>query len=240
MPTNAYAVLDPHVHRDFTLHTDPGFQHSCATQLVSVAFSEVVELASCMPVVVVAARQSPAVLSALLGLKAGENLFSGSQWHGHAVPLRVQAAPFHYALEAAQLLTLIDEQSPLLAPGGAALFASDGAATPVLKQRQALLMTLANGQHLAGQFVEQLQRLQLLQPLEVTVSHVTGETDTLTGLYTIDEHAFAALPAEILKRLQDNGMLAAMHAMLLSLRQFNRLVQLARSRGHQLENVQLG
>lgn len=240
MPSPSYAVLDPHVHAHLSLHTDPAFQHSGATQLVGVAFSEVVELASCMPVVVVSARQSPGVLSALLGLNASENLFTGTQWLGHAVPLRLQVAPFHYALEETQLLTLIDEQSTLLAPGGEPLFAADGSATPALKQRQALLMELANGQHLAGQFVQQLNSLKLLRPLEVDVVHGSGETDSITGMQTIDEQALSTLPADVLKQLQDNGMLAAIHAMLLSLRQFNRLVQLARVRGHQLEKVQLG
>lgn len=239
MTSPRYVVLNAQQHKDLALTPDPGFAHAAHSQLAAVVFQEVVAVASCMPVVVVAAAEGPPALSALLGLTASSNLFAGREWLGHVVPMSLQVPPFNYAIEDNQLLTLIDEASPQWTSSGQRLFAADNSATPLLRQRQAVLKMLASGTQTTAQFIQLLADKELLKPLTACISYNDGQTHELTGMYTVSESRLASLPAEAVKALHDNGMLAAIHAMLLSLRQFNRLVQLARQQDPRIDAVQL-
>lgn len=239
MTSSTYVLLNAQTHHTLALVSDPGFRHAERSQLAAVVFQEIVAVASCMPVVVLAAGSSAPALSALLGLSANSNLFAGESWQGHVVPMSIQVTPFNYAVEGARLLTLIDETSPCWHASGQRLFASDNAPTPLLKQRQALLKELATGASLSEQFIGYLTDKHLLRPLTVRITGSDDAVNELTGMHTIDEARLAALTTDEVKQLHDNGMLAAIHAMLLSLRQFNRLVQLARQQGQPVQSIQL-
>lgn len=239
MTSSTYVLLNGQTHHDLALVVDPGFTHAAASQLAAVVFQEVVSVASCMPVVILAAGTGAPALSALLGLSPNSNLFAGKDWQGHVVPISVQVAPFNYAVEDNRLLTLIDESSPLWQASGQRLFASDNAPTPLLKQRQALLKELATGATLSEQFISVLTDKHLLRPLTARITGEGEDVRELTGMHTIDEAQLASLSADDVKQLHDNGMLTAIHAMLLSLRQFNRLVQLARQQGQSVNSIQL-
>ncbi len=234
-----YTLLDLHQHQAWRLQDDPAFSHTAQTQLVAVAFTEIVSLASCMPLVIVGEPDAGQTLTAMLSLRENDNAFSQSQWQGHVVPLSIQTYPFNFALEDNKLLTLIDEACTRWQEEGQPLFSSDGTPTPFLKQRQSQLAQLANGLHLADQFTAFLSQNKLLSPLQVTVTQEEGSENTIKGIYTINEAALNALPADTLHQLQQNGMLIAIHAMMVSLRQFNRLVQLARQQGEAVTKITL-
>ncbi|GGW81060.1 SapC family protein [Alteromonas halophila] len=239
MTSPNYVVLNAQRHHALSLISDPGFRHAEKSQIAALVFQEIVAVASCMPVVVLAPDSDKPALSALFGLTANTNLFAGESWQGHVVPMSVQVAPFNYAVEDQRLLTLIDEKSPLWQASGQRLFSADHAPTPLLKQRQTLLKELASGAPRAEQFIKTLSDQQLLKPLTVRITDIDGQSNELTGMFTVDETCLGNLSAETLKQLHDNGMLTAIHAMLLSLRQFNRLVQLARQKGQPVQSVQL-
>jgi hypothetical protein len=79
--------------------------------------------------------------------------------------------------------------------------------------------------------------LNLLSPLDVTLHFDDGTTKVISDLLTINESQFASLSAEHIFDLHSQGLLLAINAMMLSLRQYNRLVQLTQDTDNPIKKV---
>ena len=92
-----------------------------------------------------------------------------------------------------------------------------------------------NDQLLTQNVTDQLVSLNLLQAFDVQVSCTNTDeqvsTTTLKGLYNINEEQLMQLSDSDKLALLNNGVLAAVYAMLASISQLNRLIQL-----HGLQN----
>jgi hypothetical protein len=64
----------------------------------------------------------------------------------------------------------------------------------------------------------------LLETFAAQASPAGESSITLTGMYRVAEERLRALPADVLKELAQNGMLARVYAHLLSLGNFQRLL----------------
>ncbi|MDO6566675.1 SapC family protein [Alteromonas sp. 1_MG-2023] len=248
MPT--YITLDSKAHKKLAIRVDKNFGHAAKFNLVSLGFNEIATISGCMPVVVTTDdTNTPQKLAAVVGWPEFGNLFCSDtleadnlpankhysddeQWQGHAVPLSIQTYPFNYAIEKDKLTVLFDQDSSLFTANDSAspspLFASDGSPSATLKQYRSMLANLASGSAQATAYVKALLELELLSPLSITLHFKNGDTRESNGLMTINEEKLAQLDANTIHKLHTQGLLVAINAMMLSLRQYNRLVQLTR------------
>jgi hypothetical protein len=232
---SSYTPLDSQAHRNLRIKVDKNFSHSAEFNLVALGFNEIASIGGCMPIVVTTNDTNHYhTLAAVVGWPEFGNVYcSDTEWMGHAVPLSIQSHPFNYAVEQDKLTVLFDEKSPLITnnsrEGDSALFASDGSPSTSLKQFQSMLSNLASGSQQASAFIQALTDLKLLTNLSTTLHFENGETRQSTGLMTINEDTLAQLNADIIHQLHTQGLLVAINAMMLSLRQYNRLVQLTKN-----------
>lgn len=241
MNPSQFVPLDAEMHRHLGVIEDAGFSHSERTGLVSIGLHELFDVASCMPVVLIDDNASAGVLSAMLGFNAEQNLFcQHGQWLGHAVPVHLRSHPFALGVNNGQLALLVDVNSSGVAEsGGIRLFASDGSLMPYSKQVKGLLEDLMLGYRQAQRFVERLSHLGLLAPLTISVHYTDGNTQRIDGCHSINEQVFMRLSSDQLLALHQEGYLMAINAMMLSLRQFNRLVQLSKTSPFSVASVDL-
>lgn len=242
MNTYNFIPLDTKVHREISVQPDNSFAHAKNFNLVNIGFNELASLSGCLPIVVVndeaTDKQS---LAGVVGFETYGNLFcSKNQWQGHAVPLSVQTYPFNFAIDNNKVTVLIDDSSDRVqdkADKEYALFSSDGEPTHTLKHYQACLSNLIEGQQQARTFITILKQHDLLSPLSVTLTLKDGQTVTSTDLLSINEEKFAKLDEATIVRFHQQGIAMAINAMLLSLRQYNRLVQLTQRFDNPAEKV---
>ncbi len=229
-----YVHLDPTKHNDIRLIDDSSFSHAKDFKLVNIGFNEIASLSGCMPLVLVKnGNDETLTLACCVGIEELGNVYCGKErWLGHAVPLSIQCYPFNFTIEGNRVNVLIDESShrlTKLSGEGAKLFSSDGQPTTILKQQQENLATLLAGQEQAAAFVSILKQHDLLSPLSVTITRQSGQSFHTDGLYSINEEKYAQLEADTVLQFHKEGISMAINALLLSLRQYNRLVQLTQS-----------
>ncbi len=111
------------------------------------------------------------------------------------------------------------------AQGDQPLFNEDSSASQVLAERTQLLNQSIQLVKQTFDFTRMLDELSLIKSIDLTVHYQSGETNTIQGLNTIDEDAFALLSGEQLAALQKQGYLMPIHALLMSLLQINQLIQ---------------
>lgn len=243
MTRPSYVTLDTQQHKDTGITQDPGFSHARAFNLVTIGFNEIASLSGCMPIVIVNHTKPEYTLAAVVGMAPFDNLFCGkAQWLGHAIPLSIQSHPFNYALDNQSLRVLIndaDERVSQQATPSTRLFSSDGQPTSLLKHYQSILSNLVAGQQQAKAFIEIIANLNLLTPLSTTLTLQDGQEVVSNDLLTIDETRLAELEKDTVVELHEQGVLIAIHAMMLSLRQYNRLVQLSQHHENSAVKVSL-
>jgi hypothetical protein len=175
----------------------------------------------------------------MLGIEQGVNLFmQDGKWTGHVVPLNIQRYPFDVRPDGDKLGVFIDDSSELVGKEGEPLFIED-APSPFLDNRQKLLSELANSEMATRDFIKKLQDLGLLHPIIIHAQYVSGQQRNINGMLTISEKKLQALDAEAIADLHKTGYLGAIYAILLSLGQLNRLVQLTQGGENPVRALQL-
>ena len=149
---------------------------------------------------------------ALLGLRAGENLFVNERrWErGRYVPAFVRRYPFVLTDrgdvcfdEGAANLSLLE---------GERLFDPEGAATPALAATMAFLSAFQKGVAATQAFTDRLRKLDLLAPWPVRVASPQGDWLELAALEVVDAGRLAHLNERALLGLFESGELAWIQA----------------------------
>lgn len=248
MTTSTYVPLDNQQHKNVSVSADPSFAHAKAFNLVTIGFNEIAVLCGCMPLVVVKnAAGDVHSLACVVGIEQYGNLFCGeNHWQGHAIPLSIQTHPFNYSLNENSVTVLIDESSPLVnqhdvnnTTAQSLLFSSDRQPSSVLKSYQENLANLITGQQQADAFLDVLNRHNLLTNISIKFTFADGVVAESTNLLSINEERLASLPQEVITELHQQGILMAINAMILSLRQYNRIVQLTQTHDNPILKVGL-
>lgn len=235
-----YIPLDKNKHKDLHVKLNGEFAHAKDTHLAAASLREYAQLASCMPIIFIKDPKSDTTHSVvMLGIEQGVNLFMPEgKWTGHVVPLNIQRYPFDVRPDGDKLGIFIDENSDLVGKEGEPLFAED-APSPFLENRQKLLSELANSEMATRDFVKKLQDLGLLESIVIRAQYADGKQRNINGMQTISEKRLQALDADAIADLHKTGYLGAIYAVLLSLGQLNRLVQLTQSGANPVRALQL-
>jgi hypothetical protein len=218
-----YASLEPLTaqrHADLRVR-EGGYGFAANISAIPLAIEEFAVAGRWYPIVFTA--QAPHMPVAIVGLTPDTNTHVGAngQWEaGKYVPAYLRRFPFFLVRVAEgsdELALCIDPAAPQFSTTeGEALFGADAKPTPMLDRA----FTFCKGMEAAMQktraMADMLAGLNLLQPAAVQFEQ-NGKPMKIDGFHAIQRETFAALPAEKLAELRDNGGLELIYAHLLSI-----------------------
>jgi hypothetical protein len=236
-----YIPLDKDKHQDIKILPQLDLGFSKETHLAAATIREFAQLASTMPVVFIEDPNSKNIHTvAMLGLDQNKNLFwAEDKWQGPHVPLNIQRYPFDIRPDGEHLGVFFDENSDLVAEQGEALFTEAGEPTDFLKNRQQFLAELANSEMLNQRFIKRVVELDLLEQIQIGIQYQDGTARNVTGIMSIDEKKLNGLDDAVVLELHKAGFLGAMYALMMSLAQLNRLVELSNKSDKPIRTVQI-
>lgn len=236
-----YIPLDKDKHSALKILPKISFDYAKDTHLAAATIREFAQLATTMPIFFIEDPNTKNTHTvAMLGIEQGKNLFwAGDKWQGPHVPLNIQRYPFDIRPDGEKLGVFIDENSELIGEQGEALFTSEGEPSEYLKNRQQFLAELANSEMLNQRFIAKIVELDLLEDIQIGIQYDTGQTRNITGIKAVSEKKLHALADEVVVDLHKQGFLGAIYAMLVSLGQLNRLVELSSKTDMPIRSLQL-
>lgn len=194
-----------------------------------------------LPEFVAASRSGPIVFGQaedkswqpllVTGFEPGRNLCvdaAGDWLPGHYCPAYVRRYPFCTARVRAdgldmQSVICVDEVG--LATSPPHLFDARGEPTPRWQELQRFIEEVDLATRQTEAFCAAVVELDLLEPFEADVNPVRGQRKRVTGMWRVVENRLNALDAASLARLMQQGFLSRIYAHLMSLDNFQRLLE---------------
>lgn len=220
--------LDRVAHKNLRVQEERAFSACKDITMCAVMLNEIPRLVIEYPVAFTKNGETGQyVCVALFGVDPDRNLFwRDDRWSSVTVPLNVGRQPFFVGIAdnpaggegAKGLVTCIDlDNSGVNTAEGEPLFDANGAETPYLRHKLALLAELIDGEQKSRAFTDRLVALDLLQGIQLELKSPGQPPRTISGLYSVDERKLRTLDAATLGELHGAGYLHAMYAMLSSL-----------------------
>jgi len=236
-----YVPLDKAVHKDIKLSTKNDFAFTQNTHLAAASIREFAQLAGAIPMVFIKDEQTGNHHTVcMLGIEKESNLyFAEGRWQAPQVPMNIQRYPFDIRPDNGNLGVFIDDASALITDDGAPLFTAEGEAADLLKNRLEFLDFLANSERLTQEFITKVVELDLLTEIEIRMVTDAGERRAITGMLSIDENKLFNLPDEEILTLHKKGFSGAIYALMMSLSQLNRLVELSNKTDKPIRSLQI-
>jgi len=223
-------VLNRNDHRAMKVKL-PGkdYRFSATSMTVPVVLSEFFDLAVDFPILLASDGKGQLTPMALLGLKAGQNVFvdAAGQWTAAYLPAAVRAYPFGIVESETEkgLWFSVLEKTCLDETDGVALFDDTGESGPELQRANSLSMAFETDRAKTAALVAHLQELKLIKETTLQLVPESAEPISINGCHVIDEAAFGALSGKAIQSLHTKGHLGACYAMLLSLRNVQKLLK---------------
>lgn len=231
-------ALDREAHRQLRLKRLVHEDYSPARGMNSMFVSAVEMIDACREYPIVFVRSGESELGkppvevtpvAVLGLKRGENLYltAGGGWSASYVPAFLRSYPFalvrtdetNYVLCFDRTWDGFSEQE------GERLFDDKGEASEFLLGVQRYLETLDGEMQRTRAFGQRLIELGLLQDMRFDATMDGGQSLTVDGFLAIDGNRLGELPEATVMELHRSGMLALIHAQLVSMGNMRKLVE---------------
>jgi hypothetical protein len=212
---NALEPLTPQRHSDLRLH-NASYGFAARIAAIPLAFEEFPVASRHYPIVFTA--QAPHMPMVVLSLVADTNplVDADGVWQsGKYIPAYLRRFPFFLVRVAEgsdELALCMDTSAPQVSTTeGEILFGADGKPTPILDQAFAFSRSLEGAMQKTRALAELLTSLDLLQPTAVQFEQ-NGKPTKIDGFHAVQREAFAALPADKLAELRDNGALELIYA----------------------------
>ena len=219
--------LDNNTHRDLRIVTTRGAAWGDDQMTTPIFLSEFRSAQAYYPIVFQAADNGPGLQPvALLGLRAGENLFLDAHgWDAPYVPLALERGPFMIGRAGAELMIHVDLDSPRIGRGeGEPVFLPHGATSEYLERVNTVLGAIHHGIETMAPFVAALLRHELLESFVLDIEAADGSQNRLAGFHTVNEERLAALDGGALAELHQHGWLAAVYMTLASTAHLRELI----------------
>ncbi len=215
--------LNADIHRQTRLgRLNNDFRFCQATNSIPLAAVEFFDAAREFPIAFTGREGEAPFPIAIVGVRQNENLLiePDGRWGGRYVPAFVRRYPFVLAEKenAEDFNVYIDEgYAGYGAQDGERLFTDDGERTPLLTQALDFLSVYQGEIRRTRLFVEKLQALDLLVPRVLEVTRAGQSPLVLQGFSVVDEQKLQSLDDAKLLDLARTGLLAWIHAHLMSL-----------------------
>ncbi|GAW95018.1 MULTISPECIES: SapC family protein [Colwellia] len=227
-----FVAIKADKHQNLKVSQKRNLAHVANQHIITITAAEYAQASASFPIVLVKNPDSPRYRSvAMLGLEAGENLYyNDDKWSALFVPQSIAMAPFSLGLDPDKEKTLtacVDVDSEFVGEDkDLALFETEGKESELLTNVQNSLGRLYENEKMTENFIKELEDNDLLQELELKIDLSSGEKKKLTGLFTINEDKVKSLADDKVLDFHKRGLFVPIYAMLGSLGQMNRLVQL--------------
>jgi len=227
-----FVAIKSDKHQNLKISQKRNLSHVANQHIVTVTASEYAQSSASFPIVLVKNPDSPRYRSvAMLGIEAGENVYyHDEKWSALSVPQSIGMAPFALGLDPEKENTLtacVDVDSEFVGEDkDLALFEAEGKESELLTNVQNSLGRLYENEKMTESFIKELEDNDMLQELELKIDLSTGEKKKLTGLFTVNEDKIKSLADDKVLDFHKRGLFVPIYAMLGSLSQINRLVQL--------------
>jgi hypothetical protein len=234
-----HAQLDNVAHKDLRVRPGygpgMGFDALNATRVFPV---ELVSLQAEYPLFFVPnSEDGNYEIIALLGIVEGKNLYvSDSGWTARSIPLTIERAPFLIGFQSIEEdgvpvnrpVVHVDLDHPKISTSeGEPIFLPQGGESELLQRAASVLKTIHEGHAESVAFSKALVGLELIEPLQLTITRHNGERHTMAGLHTISEERLKNLEGPALEALHRQGCLQAIYMMLASLQNMAPLIERA-------------
>lgn len=222
-------ALNRELHADLTISPSPeGFRFAADSLTAMLAASEFFDAGRLYPIIFAERGEKGVLPFALLGLEEKENLFVDAEgnWIAQYIPAYVRRYPFITTDGAEGQMTVCFDESfdGFNLEGGVPLF-ENGEPTEKTKEIQSFLQNYFQQMQQTELFCAMLKEKELLRQISAQASLRDGRKYALNGMLVIDEQKLAQLPDDEIVKLFRNGMLALIHAHLLSLRNISSLAE---------------
>jgi hypothetical protein len=202
------------------------------THVVPLTVQEFGIAATSMPIIFAPDKKTPlAVLSA----RSGENLFVGvdGTWEMDAyIPAFIRRYPFVFAAdqEGDSFVVCIDTQADMIGENPDLPLFEDEKPTPYTNNAMEFLQDFERQRRATEEFMEVIGSMDIMEEKTVTFTPnnpdgTQGEPVKVADYIGVSEEKLNALPAAKLLELKQKGALGAIYAHLVSLLQWQKLVQ---------------
>lgn len=167
--------------------------------------------------------------AAVLGVRDQQNLYltEDAQWRAKYVPAFIRRYPFVFSSSEDQqtLMLCIDETHPGFNREGRGqrLFGDDGKPSAYVEQVLKFLQAYQAHFERTRSFGKQLQALNLLEPMQLTVTTPAGARQALSGFLGVQRDRLRNLSGEALSTLSRSDELELIYLQLHSMRNFNEV-----------------
>jgi len=214
-------------HREHSVESSGyGFsRHVNAVPLMAVEFAA----AAGEYAIVFTGNEEVVMPAVILGMRGQENAYLDGEggWSAKYIPAFIRRYPFVFSSSNdGQTFTLcIDESfAGLNREGrGRALFGEDGKPTEYVQNVLKFVQEYQAQFQRTRAFCEKLRKLELLEPMQASVSLDSGEHLSLTGFQAVQRNKLKALSGESLAELAKSDELELMYLHLQSMNNFNRV-----------------
>jgi len=219
--TEQLELLNSETHKNLRMRVGPTGPHP---HFVPIILGEFHAAASSCPIFF--AKDSATgefYAAALFGFEPGELLVEfAAEGRASFQPLEVQRQGFF----ASEQNIAVDLGHPRFGAGATvALFDEDGTPSNALRKIQRIIGQLATGLEATGNFIRELLRLKLLEPIDISLKFDDGASISLDGLYTVSRDGLRDLDDSAILTLFRNGYLQAALCVTFSLNQVPILAQ---------------
>jgi len=220
-PYGRVVALDREVHAGLRLKPAPSLAFAAGLSAVPLLCAEFRDAAREYAIVFVRGADHGLVPVVLTGKPQGRNLYvdAAGRWNARYVPAYVRRYPFLTARTAPdQYAVCIDAECPGFdVAEGAQLFADAGEPSPLLRQVVQHLALFQRHAQLTEAFTGRLQAAGVLIDAQAKADLCGGQALALRGFCIVDETRLPALSDAVLREWLTGGLLALIHAHLLSL-----------------------
>jgi hypothetical protein len=216
-------------HGDWKVKNNREFHYAANVHAVPILAEEVPQLQAFYPIVF-SGGPNPGVM-ALLGLRAGQNLFVGKdgKWRTNTlVPAYIQRYPFLLVEvpEDKRLILIMEEDANLVGPDYEVPLFKDGQGTKEGEEILNYCVTFNNSARLTQEFCKELADRDLLVEQRADVVTPDGKRLSLSGFRIIDEQKFNALPDEVFLEWRKRNWIGLVYAHFVSLGRWQSLIDI--------------
>lgn len=229
-----YELLNNITHSHLRVSTRFSEEHGDGVGMVEAFPTEFAEMQREYPIFFRKDQDGSFHAVALLGFGPSENLYlRDGGWEANYLPAVIARGPFLIGFQEQMVdgelrnepVIHVDLDHPRLRDGhGHAVFAPQGGNSPFLEKVIRVLRGIHAGAEAAKVMYAELDRLELIQPVQLDVRFDDGSGINLAGLHGIDRERLAALDADQVHALHAAGWLEGAYLLLASLHNVPRLI----------------
>ena len=203
-----------------------------ASHAVPLTVSEFGVAATCYPIIFVGADKTPV---AVMGVRQGENEYVDAAGHPDAdsyIPAFVRRYPFVFASDSTsdRLLLCVDREADMVAPNPDVPFFDGDQPSKFTQDAIEFCKEFERQRRATVEFVEMLDRAGLFESKSVSftprdAAGNTGEPQKIADYFAVSEEALNNLPDAKFQEIRNTGALAAVYAHMVSLMNWQRVIQ---------------